>query len=57
MSGTDTDAEADTATPAPEPQPAAVVEQPAAVPDETQNPEQDLNWSRRTRDPKDIQKK
>jgi hypothetical protein len=44
--------------PAQEAEPApAPAEPPAAVPDEAQNPEQYLHWSRRARDPKDIQKK
>jgi hypothetical protein len=54
----DTDAQQqDAGTPAQEAEPAPATEQPAAVPDEALNPEQYLHWSRRTRDPKDIQKK
>jgi len=40
-----------------EAEPAPALEQPAAVPDEAQNPEQYLHLSSRARDPKDIQKK
>ena len=56
MSDTDPQRQ-DVSTPSQTPETPPVPEQPAAVPDEAQNPEQYFNLSSRVRDPKDIQKK